>query len=90
MIPTQEEQDKKLGELYKKWINPVKRKEDILYIMELYAKWYATEVIKHCAEVAEIEYTYENPLPNATHTKPAIINGGYVDKKSILNIINLL
>ena len=42
-----------------------------------YAKWYAIEVIKHCAEVAKVNPLYGNSIEE-------------IDKQSILNIINEL
>ena len=76
MIVSQEEQDKKLLEILQgKGTKPNSYRE--------YAKWYAIEIIKHCAEVAEC---CEGAIIDVGHT----ITGAFVDKQSILNVINEL
>jgi len=76
MLPTEEEQNKKIAEI-------LAFCKDITYNnpMKEYAKWYATEVIKHCAEEATAKTHYfsraESPIE-------------IIDEQSILNIINEL
>ena len=56
-----------------------------------YAKWYAEEVIKHCAEVAKVEQ--HNPDCIFTSRIIRDTDSGYdyyPDKQSILNVINEL
>ena len=50
MLPTIEEQDEKLDEI-KNNLKPYNEN----YAFKLFAKWYAKQVIEHCAEVAEIK-----------------------------------
>lgn len=79
MIPTLEEQDKKLKVLVDKY--PEDKDmcyEDIFKFAKQYAKWYAIEIIKHCSEVAEVK---------DNNTTCEIFQ---VDKQSILNVINEL
>lgn len=50
-----------------------------------YAKWYAEQVIKHCAEVAKIQHREYN-TGEYTYSEDDF----EIDKQSILNVINEL
>ena len=80
MIPNKEEQENKLEQIYKELIKENLYEIDSYEFMEvgtiIYAKWYVTEIIKYCAEVAKGSLKFSNE------------NG--VDKQSILNVINEL
>lgn len=78
MLPTKEIQDNKVREIYDN-LNTDNLEEPILVIVaKKYAKWYAEQVIKHCAEVAIVEdYTQDDGRM-------------LVDKQSILNVISEL
>lgn len=81
MLPTIKEQDKKLKVLVDKY--PEDKDmcyEDIFKFAKQYAKWYAIEIIKHCSEVAELDYECHCDCGNCSQ----------VDKQSILNVINEL
>jgi hypothetical protein len=73
MLPTQKECDEKYFEI-------VNETFVCKLITQIYAKWYAEQVIKHCAEVAEIKMVKH----------PYIGNLWEVNKQSILNVINEL
>lgn len=81
MLPTLEEQNNKVKEIYDN-LNTDNIKEPILVVVsKQYAKWYAEQVIKHCSEVADVEFITSNGGCCSTDK---------VDKQSILNIINEL
>lgn len=58
MLPTIEEQNNKIQQLFNNLDNIVLREEPILVIIsKQYAKWYAEKVIEECAEIAETNCT---------------------------------
>jgi hypothetical protein len=78
MLPTIEEQDKKANILIQENVEDWFELTNIRNAVKEYTKWYAIEVVKHCAEVAKVEdYTQDD-------------GNVLVDKQSILNIINEL
>jgi hypothetical protein len=80
MLPTKDEQAAKRLELFELIKNnELSRSTDEL--MENYAKWYAEQVIKHCAEVAEISYIGDPDYDYDFAT---------VSRKSILDVIKEL
>jgi len=81
MLPTKEEQEKVAKEILFDTLYAIKPVDEELRIMKKYAKWYATEIIKHCSEVAESKLVYHS-IYDDPHDE--------VDKQSILDIINEL
>ena len=75
MLPILEEQDKKLSELLNE--HYLYNLQSIANFTKEYAKWLCTEVIKHCAEVAEVEF-------EDTYREGVVVG---VNKQSILNVI---
>jgi hypothetical protein len=55
-----------------------------------YAKWYAEQVIKYCAEVAEVDTVKEDQLELNQSYMFSMVNPIVVSKQSILNVINEL
>ena len=70
MLPTEKEKELKYQEIRSNYGSFFNFRE----VAEEYAKWYAIEVIKHCAEVADTDDECYN----------------IVNTQSILNIINEL
>lgn len=72
MLPTIEEQDKKLKELHHFSLPLGTDVEDCLcidthdskWIAKEFAKWYAERVIEECAEIAKVEELSNNPQFN--------------------------
>ena len=94
MLPTQEEQQNKrmysITEDYELQFDNITNKgiihiTDLHSIMDDYAKWYATKVINHCAEVAKLKEVLLPTKEQYEYSKQFIIN-----KQSILNVINEL
>lgn len=93
MLPTIEEQDNKLQSLIENDYNfDEDTNKDLIHVSQLtdslkqYAKWYAEQVIKYCAEVADTKTVYTRDyVTNAVTCEEQI-----VDKQSILNVINEL
>ena len=91
MLPTKEQQEEILTKIINKqydisYYNSLEQsnnlsESDIEEVVNIYAKWYAVQVIKHCAEVAESKLVYHSPTEDP-HDE--------VDKQSILNVINEL
>lgn len=76
MLPTKEEQDYRIRIL-------IDNDDIFSENMKDHAKWYAEQVIKHCAEVAKIhQVTNDEDLMRGYYNE--------VDKQSILNVINEL
>ena len=95
MIPTKDEQRSKLIEIRSSIFldeNPLANVM-IESLMYKYAKWYAEQVIIHCAEVASLTTIDDNEIPevfNYPHFRSIDNDWTIVDKQSILNVINEL
>jgi NAD-dependent DNA ligase len=74
-IPTTEESNTKIDEFEKEQRNMESFDNADKYIIRLFAKWYAEQIIKYCAEISAIKLIQTNTT---------------IDKQSILNIINEL
>ena len=85
MLPTKEDLDNKIDELFKEQIGCERIDNSEKYVIKLVVKWYAEQVIKHCAEVAKSKLLFKESEVDWHKTYYSEI-----DKESILNIINEL
>ena len=88
MLPTQKEQELKYIEIFNSDLE-----ETDLDVTFAFAKWYAEQVIKHCAEVAKISVhcRIDSMVSDYQSSKESDdFNDFTIDKQSILNVINEL
>ena len=90
MLPSIEKQNEIISYIYSEKLNIDNLDEVELYCIRNYGRWYARRIIQHCAEVAKFKtssHKEDVPLDRFIHTPPLY---NYIDKQSILNVINEL